>query len=172
MLLVLATLTTGLSASLAASVVVPLTLSQLTREAATIVDGVVAEVRTLAGPSGAERLVLIRVNASWKGASDDTLYVRLPGGRLGRTETLVTGAPAVAAGDRAVWFLDTHPRGGYVVLGLHQGVLRTQPGLDGETLVLTPPREAGSRGDLRRLPRRLTDLAADVRALLNVEAPQ
>lgn len=161
-----------LSASLAASVVVPLTLTQLTREAATIVDGVVADVRTLAGPSGTERLVLIRVAATWKGAPDDTLYVRLPGGRLGRIETIVAGAPTVAAGDRAVWFLAPHPRGGYVVLGLHQGVLRTQPGLDGEPLVLAPPRESGSRGDLRRVPRRLADVADDVRALLDVEGAQ
>lgn len=171
-LFVVAMLAALMSASLSASVVVPLTLTQLTREAATIVDGVVADVRTLAGPSGTERLVLIRVTATWKGAPDDTLYVRLPGGRLGRTETLVAGAPAVAEGDRAVWFLDAHPRGGYVVLGLHQGVLRTQPGTDGETLVLAPPREAGSRGDLRRVPRRLTDVAADVRALLHAEDVQ
>jgi len=151
----------------AASVVVPLSLPQLTRSATTIVDGVVTEVRVVEGPSGAERLALVRVTETWKGTPVETLYVHLPGGRLGRTETIVVGAPVVHAGDRMVWFLDTHPRGGHVVLGLHQGVLRTQAGRDGNVLVLTPPSDAGARGDLRRLPRRLSDVAADVRALLD-----
>lgn len=169
MLRVLAITAGLLSAPLAASVVVPMTVAQLTREAATIVDGVVVDVRVVAAQSGAERLVLVRVTSTWKGSPNDTLYVRLPGGRLGRTETIVAGAPAVVAGERAVWFLGAHPHGGHVVLGLHQGVWRTQAGVDGETLVLAPPRESGSRGDLRRVPRRLADVAADVRALLNVE---
>ena len=164
--------TIWLAAPIAASVVVPLTLEQLTREAMTIVDGVVAEVRAVAGPAGAERLVLVRVASTWKGAAQETLYVRLPGGRLGRTETVVAGAPVVDAGERAVWFLAAHPRGGHVVLGLHQGVFRTQARTDGAMVVFAPPREAGSRGDLRRLPRRLEDVAADVRALLTDEDAQ
>lgn len=159
-----------LDATLAASVVVPMSLAELTREATTIVDGIVAEVRATEGPAGTERLVLVRVSSTWKGQPDETLYVHLPGGRLGRTETVVSGAPLVEPGDRVVWFLDPHPRGGYVVLGLHQGALRAQPGTSGELLVMAPPAGAGSRGDRRRLPRRLDDLAADVRVLLAGEA--
>ena len=162
----------AMGTSVGASVVVPLTLAQLTREASTIVDAVVTEVRVVQGPSGAERLVLVRVASTWKGMPDDTLYVRLPGGRLGRTETLVSGAPTVTTGDRVVWFLDPHPRGGHVVLGLHQGVLRAQPGPDGQVRVLAPPRQDGTRGDARRVPRRLAEIEADVRALLAGEVAQ
>ena len=149
-----------------ASVVVPMSLADLTAAAERIVDATVVEVRHVEGPDGVERLVLLRVGTSWKGGGESSLYVRLAGGRIGRFETRVAGMPRVEPGDRLVWFLSAHPRGGYVVLGLHQGALRTMPAADGALMITAPPRTAGARGDVTRVPRRLEDVAADVRALL------
>jgi hypothetical protein len=149
-----------------ASVVVPLSLAEMTEAAAIVVDGTVAEVRTTQGPDGVERQVLVRVESVWKGQPEASVYVRLAGGQLGRLETRVPGVPIVAAGDRVVWFLTPHPHGGYVVIGLHQGALRTIAAPDGEPRVLAPSRTIAGRGDVRRAPRRVSDLASDVRALV------
>jgi hypothetical protein len=152
-----------------ASVVVPMSLAQLVEAASLIVDATVADVRHVEGPDGAERLVLVRVAATWKGSVEGTAYVRLPGGRIGRYETRIAGVPSVDAGDRLVWFLTPHQRGGYSVLGLHQGAMRTSEAPGRETLVMAPAPAATARGDLARLPRRLADLAIDVRALVGRE---
>ncbi len=151
---------------LRASVVVPMTLADLTESAALIVDGEVVDVRHVVGPEGAERLVLVRIASAWKGTAEEAVYVRLAGGRVGRYETRVPGVPAVTGGQRFVWFLAPHPRGGYSVLGLHQGALRMMAGPDGTPFVTAPARAATARGDVARLPRRLADVAADVRAIL------
>lgn len=148
-----------------ASVVVPMSLADLTDAAPLIVDATVAEVRHVAGPDGTERLVLVRVTSTWRGEAVDTVYVRLPGGRIGRVETRVPGVPSVEQGDRLVWFLTPHPRGGYAVLGLHQGALRTASSASGDLLVLAPAR-GQARSDRARVPRRLDELAAEVRRLL------
>lgn len=150
---------------LRASVVVPMSLTQLVDEAALVVDGTVEDVRVGNGPSGPERMVQVRVADRWKGAADAVVYVRLAGGRLGRTETRVLGVPEVDPGDRRVWFLVPHPRGGYSVLGLHQGALPATTGPDGVTRVLAPGIDTAARGSVTRLPRTITALADHVRAL-------
>lgn len=161
--LVVAALLTGTSRS-SASVVVPLSLAELTAAAALVVDATVAEVRVAQGPDGLERLVRLRIDDAWKGEAEASVYVRLAGGRLGRLETRVAGVPDVAEGDRLVWFLTPHPRGGFSVIGLHQGAMRTLTSATGESHVLAPSRVANRR-DVGRLPRRVSDLATDVRSL-------
>lgn len=148
-----------------ASVVVPMSLSQLVEAADLVVDATVEEVRVVEGNSGPERIVQLRVVDQWKGDADAVVHVRLAGGRLGRTETRVPGVPSVEHGDRLAWFLVAHPRGGYSVIGLHQGALRAVAGLDGVARVLAPDRTTGARGEVARVPRTLAALAADVRAL-------
>ena len=150
-----------------ASVVLPLSLAELTEAAAIVVDGTVDEVRTARGPDGVERQVLVRVASAWKGQPEAHVYVRLAGGRLGRIETRVPGVPIVGVGDRVVWFLTAHPQGGYAVIGLHQGALRTIEAPDGEPRVLAPSKARVARGDVRRAPRRVSDLASEVRALVS-----
>lgn len=151
---------------LRASVVVPMSLGQLADAADIVVDATVDDVRPVDGPEGIERLVRLRVTATWKGRAEPAVYVRLAGGRIGRTETRVAGVPAPEPGDRLAWFLVAHPRGGYSVLGLHQGALRVVTGPDGQAHVLAPARVASSRGDVSRLPRLLDDLATDVRIMV------
>lgn len=150
---------------LAASVVVPLTLGQLVEAADLIVDAAVEDMRVVAGPDGAERLVLVRGDRPWKGDAEGPVYVRLAGGRLGTTETRVPGVPTVADGERYVWFLAAHPRGGYSVIGLYQGALRVMTAPDGDLRVLVPGLTAGPRGDVARAPRPLDELESQVRAL-------
>lgn len=150
---------------LAASVVVPLTLGQLVEAADLIVDAAVEDMRVVAGPDGAERLVLVRGDRPWKGDAEGPVYVRLAGGRLGTTETRVPGVPTVADGERYVWFLAAHPRGGYSVIGLYQGALRVMTAPDGDLRVLVPGLTAGPRGDVARAPRPLVELESQVRAL-------
>ena len=154
-----------------ASVVVPMSLTQLVEQAELIVDATVIDIRAVEGPAGIERLVQLRVGALWKGSADTVVYVRLPGGQLGRTETRVIGVPALAQGDRLAWFLVAHPRGGYSVVGLYQGALRTVPGVDGQPRVLAPTATTTARGDVTRAPRPLRDLAADVRAIASGARP-
>lgn len=158
--------------ALHASVVVPMSLTQLVDAADIVVDATVEEIQSVEGSGGLERLVRLRVGATWKGQADDVIYVRLAGGRLGRIETRVLGVPTVEPGDRLAWFLVAHPRGGYSVLGLHQGALRTVIGPDGEARVLAPARLAGPRGDLARAPRLVGDLATEVRALAGGGEPR
>ena len=149
----------------AASVVVPLSLVQLTETADLVVDTTVVDVRSQPGPEGIERVVQVLVTSTWKGRTDATVYVRLAGGRLGATETRVPGVPRMQAGDRIVLFLVAHPRGGYSVLGLHQGALMPVSGADGAAHVLAPSRAPGARGDVARAPRRMADLEVEVRSL-------
>lgn len=151
--------------TLRASVVVPMSLTQLVEAADIVVDATVEDVRSVEGDGGLERLVQLRVGATWKGRAELVVYVRLAGGRIGRTETRVPGVPTLEPGDRMAFFLAAHPRGGYSVLGLHQGALRAVNGPDGEARVLAPARVASARGDVARAPRRIDDLATAVRAL-------
>ena len=153
------------SRPVAASVVVPLSLTQLTEAADLVADVTVVDIRPVQGPEGIERVVQLQVVSAWKGDMERTVFVRLAGGRLGATETRVQGVPIVHDGDRLVVFLVTHPRGGYSVIGLHQGVLAAVIGADGTARVLAPSRVAGARGDVTRVPRRIEDLEGDVRSM-------
>jgi hypothetical protein len=149
----------------AASVVVPLSLAQLTEAADLVADVTVVDIRPVQGPDGIERVVQLQVSSAWKGDTERTVFVRLAGGRLGATETRVQGVPMVHDGDRLVVFLVTHPRGGYSVIGLHQGALAAVIGVDGTARVLAPSRVGGARGAVTRTPRRIEDLEGDVRTM-------
>ena len=152
-----------------ASVVVPLSLAQLTEAADVVADVTVVDVTAVQGRDGVERVVQLQVSSAWKGEAQRTIFVRLAGGRLGATETRVHGVPVVHDGDRLVVFLVPHPRGGYSVLGLHQGVLAAVTGADGAARVLAPARVPGARGDVARAPRRIEELEGDVRSLAGTE---
>ena len=162
--LALAMLFTGRHVAIA-SVVVPLSLAQLTEAADIVADATVVQIRPVQGPEGIERVVELQVASAWKGEAQRVIFVRLAGGRLGATETRVHGVPVVHDGDRLVLFLVTHPRGGYSVVGLHQGALTAVTGADGTARVLAPARVAGGRGDVARAPRRIEQLEAEVRTM-------
>jgi hypothetical protein len=109
----------------------------------------------------------VRVRGAWKGHAAETVHVRHAGGRIGRLETRVPGTPRIEPGERLVWFLTPDPRGGFIVVGLHQGALRTT-GVEEQVRVLAPAPTATARGDVRRGWRNLDALAAEVRRLAEV----
>jgi len=134
-----------------ASVVVPMSLSDLAREATLIVDARVMAVQSVADTGRIERIVTLRVAALWKGESEDVLHLRVPGGTLGRMRTVMTGVPEFEPGDRLVLFLDAHPAAGLRILGLHQGAWRVQVSpLDGRAHVGPAGRTSDAGGPLTR----------------------
>jgi hypothetical protein len=169
---VIAALSTAVPA--AASVVVPMSLGELAREARLIVDAEVIAVHPIVESGRIERMVTLRVAARWKGESDDVVHVRLAGGTYGRTRTVVPGVPDMATGERLVLFLGREPGGAYVVLGLHQGAWRVRDsGADGRAMVGpvlptgthgpvvrgAPARRPVSVDDLKRVVRHLAETA-------------
>jgi hypothetical protein len=155
-----------------ASVVVPMTLDELARGASHILDAQVIAVHVTADTGRIERVVSLRVLERWKGEVDAVVHVRLPGGTIGRTRTLVTGVPELEEGARFVLFLDRTPSGAYRVLGLHQGAWRVVASPRDGVLSVGPapavPPTAGrvTRGDGSRRTRRLDVFRRDVQAHL------
>lgn len=133
-----------------ASVVVPMSLDELSSNAAAIVDAQVIAVHVTADAGRIERVVSLRVIEHWKGTADDVIHVRLPGGTLGRTRTLVTGVPVLEEDDRFVLFLDRGPAGAYRVLGLYQGAWRVAASPRDGTLSVGPAPAGGARAGLVR----------------------
>lgn len=154
-----------------ASVVVPLSLAEMSEAATVIVDARVIAVHTSDETGRIERVVTLRVLSRWKGASADIVHVRLPGGTLGRTRTIVSGVPTLDEGDRFVLFLDEAARGGFRILGLYQGAWRVTGGGPDNPLAVGPaPVNASrvgplTRGDGARRPRSLHQFRADVQTL-------
>ena len=90
------------AADVPASVVVPMTLAELSRDARVIVEAEVVAVHVTADTGRVERVVSLRVLARWKGDSDHVVHLRLPGGTHGRTHTVVTGVPSMRVAERFV----------------------------------------------------------------------
>lgn len=154
-----------------ASVVVPMTLAELSRDARVIVEAEVLAVHVTADTGRVERVVSLRVRARWKGDSDNVVHLRLPGGTHGRTHTMVTGVPSMRVGERFVLFLADSPGGAYRVLGLHQGAWRVQASpLNGAWLVGPAPSAHAApgvvaRGDGSRRVQSLDTFRDTVRAM-------
>jgi hypothetical protein len=149
-----------------------MSLDELARGATDIVDAEVIAVHVTADTGRIERVVSLRVVERWKGTADAIVHVRLPGGTLGRTRTLVTGVPVLDEGARFVLFLDRGQSGAHRVLGLHQGAWRVSASPRDGALSVGPapagPAPAGrvTRGDGSRRSRRLDVFRQDVQALL------
>ena len=154
-----------------ASVVVPMTLAELSREARVIVEAEVLAVHVTADTGRVERVVSLRVLARWKGDSDNVVHLRLPGGTHGRTHTLVTGVPSMRVDERFVLFLADSPGGAYRVLGLHQGAWRVHASpangawLVGPAPSARPAPGVVTRGDGARRVQSLDTFRDTVRAL-------
>lgn len=161
----------GTGAVTHASVVVPLSLSQLIAAAEVIADGQVVAIHTTADRGRVERVISVRVLETWKGERVEMVHVRLPGGTLGRTRVLVPGVPGVETGDRLVWFLTPAADGTFASVGLHQGAMRVWSSpIDGRQLVGAAPARDDSgvvrRGDGTRRPKALATLRGEVSAIV------
>ena len=136
---------------IAATVLVPVDLAELSREAGAIVRGRVVATEPQWAPDrrAIETLVTIEAEASLKGPFDTRVRFIVPGGSLGRYRSLVAGAPEFVAGQRVIVFLGwTGPSYPYL-LGLGQSVFRIVPSPNGAGWLVTPPAITDAAGPLR-----------------------
>jgi hypothetical protein len=123
-----------------------------------------------------DTVVTAEVVTSLKGGNEDTVTFKVPGGKLGRYQSVMVGAPIFARGDEAVLFLKTHGEELPDVYGLNQGVFRVRvDSVTGQRIVVPPPLMAapGSsepqrvrRGALDRKPLELAAFGARVREVM------
>ena len=161
------------SATVGATVLVPVDLTELSRDARAIVRGrvVALDPRWSDDRRSIETLVTLEVEGYLKGTFGQTMQFRTSGGTLGRFRSVTVGAPEFAIDERIVVFLGVNGPTVPHVLGLNQGVFRVARASSG--WVVTPPTTvppvSGSvrivRGDPSRRPVPLADFEQRVRAL-------
>lgn len=125
--------------SVEATVYLPAELGELARVSQTIVRGVVVDVTADRSDSRGRisSVVTLQTEAYVKGDLGRQVQIRVPGGRVGRYENLVLGAPRFSVGQRVIVFLDARPPQLPHLVGLEQGVFRILDGPDGP--YVTPP---------------------------------
>ena len=165
----------GSTAPVEATVLVPVTLRELAREAGAVVRGrvVSADARFTPDRRAIETLVTLDAEETLKGALGSTVQFLVPGGTLGRYRSIFVGAPAFAPGQRVIVFLGWNGPSYPYLLGLSQGVFRLQIDDVNRWLVtpspMPPPLSAPVpvvRGDPARRPWLLSEFEQQVRALL------
>lgn len=161
-------------ANVHAMVTVPAQFSEMVAASQIVVHGQVTDVRPYetAGRRTIETLVTVQVVDAYKGEPGRTVYMRVPGGQVGRYRRVLVGAPEFARGDEVVLFLKGRAPAVPMPFGLTQGVYRVVRGGNGAAIV-TPLVNAGSgrlvRGDPARRPLDLASFATRVRALVGVQ---
>jgi hypothetical protein len=164
-----------------AMVLVPAEFGQLAREAAAIVRGRVVETRAVwvDGRRRVETLVVLEIAETYKGNWGPRVTFQLPGGRMGRYRSVMVGAPQLAVGDEAIFFLGARPPALPFILGMSQGIYRVQVDPAGQRRVTTPVLMAGAelagkvqRGDPARRALTLQEFAARVQEALAAAPPR
>ena len=144
-----------------ANTVIPTEFREVVRDASLIVRGRVTDVRSVSVPgTGIESVATLAVESVVKGQASGFVYVRVPGGEVGRSRVVMVGAPTFRTGQRAVFFLrPTGTDSSYRPVGLTLGVYRVQPEPRTGRPVVAPPLVSGVtesrsgpavRGDTRR----------------------
>lgn len=131
-----------LSRPSSASVVVPASLEELSKSAIAIVHGEVSRVESRWAESGRRRIetfVAIEVRQYLKGDLGRTVVIRVPGGRMGRYQSVMAGAPSFREGDEVVVFLGARGPSYPFVLGLGQGVYRVARSAAAGVALVSPP---------------------------------
>lgn len=170
-----------LSRPSSASVVVPASLEELSRSAIAIVHGEVSRVESRWAESGRRRietLVAIEVRQYLKGNLGGTVVIRVPGGRMGRYQSVMAGAPTFREGDEVILFLGANGPSYPFILGLGQGVYRVARNVASSAALVSPPaltvqaQGAGRvvRGDSSLRPWPLQRFTEEVRRLANEQA--
>ena len=160
-----------------AHVAIPTEFRDVVSDASLIVRGRVTDVRSVSEPGrGIESIATVAVESVLKGTANSFVYVRVPGGEVGRRRVVMTGAPQFKAGQRAVFFLRPSAMdSSHRPVGLSLGVYRLQAeAATGRTLV-APPVVAGvtsasrgpvQRGDVRRQMMAVPEFEALVRLVM------
>jgi len=152
-------------------VVVPAEFTEMVAASQIVVRGTVTDVRAYetSGRRTIETLVTVRVAEAYKGGPGATVYVRVPGGQVGRYRRIMVGAPVFAMGDEVVLFLTGRAPAVPTPYGLTQGVYRVVRGADGRASVAPFPSTGPGRvvrGDPARRQIDLEAFAFQVRALI------
>lgn len=160
-----------------ANLVLPTEFREVVRDATLIVRGRVTDVRSVSVPgAGIESIATLAVESVLKGQASGFVYVRVPGGEVGRSRVVMVGAPTFRNGQRAVLFLrPTTTDSTYRPIGLTLGVYRVQPDPATGRPVVAPPLVSGVtearsgpavRGDPRRRLMPVQDFESLVRAVM------
>jgi hypothetical protein len=147
-------------AAVRATVLIPIEFRELVTVASTIVRGRVVDARAqwVDGRRAIDTVLTVEADEYFKGGPAATIFVRVPGGEMGRYRTIFVGAPEFRRGDEVVLFLRGDLARGAVIVGLSQGAFRIAPDRAGRRVVTTPvlmgkpidQREAVVRGDVAR----------------------
>ena len=168
-----------------ATIVVPADVAELAVEAGAIAHGRIVRVEARQGEGRrVERLVTLQVHEYFKGGWGNVVQFSMPGGTLGRYQTITIGAPDFVEGDEVVLFLGARPEDDRdrparpYVLGMHQGVFRviadqatgrrmvTPPVVQGAGLGLDTTPAPTKRGDVNRVPMELREFQGRIAAVL------
>jgi hypothetical protein len=161
--------------SLRATEVVPAAFSEVVAEAGVIVRGHVTDVRSVVVPgAGVDSIATVAVDDQMKGQPASFVYVRLPGGEIGRYRWVMVGAPRLEVGQQAVFFLKQYADGWWRPVGLTQGIYRVQVESRSGRPVINAPvalnytADAGTvvRGDARRTAMSVPEFESLVRAVM------
>jgi len=160
-----------------AHVTLPTDFREVVNDASLIVRGRVTDVRSVPSQqSRIDSIATIAVESVLKGSANGFVYVRVPGGEIGRSRVVMTGSPAFRTGQHAVFFLRPGTLdSAYRPIGLTMGVyqVRAEPGTG--RAVVEPPLVSGVtaspvgpavRGDTRRSLMAVGDFEALVRLVV------
>lgn len=165
----------GLSASLHASVVVPMSFEQLVDEAAAVVYARVADVRGqwTADRQSIDSIIRLEPLRYLKGDLGSSIALRLPGGEAGGMITVIPGAPTLRDGELVVVFLKARGPAMLTPLGWGQGIFRVaRDPRSGQMLVSPPPLKESAAGRVIRgaAERRALSVAAFAAAVQTMGA--
>jgi hypothetical protein len=163
-----------------ATVLVPGSLADLVRDAQVIVCGRVTEVSAqwADGRRRIESVVVIEASGYLKGDYGGRLAFKVPGGAIGRYQSVMMGAPVFRPGDDVILFLGAEGPELPHLIGFSQGVLRLARDQHTGRLLVQPPPAAAARartlpvrrGDLSRRPIPYEEFAARIQALMTPRA--
>ena len=159
-----------------AHVSVPVDFRKIVVDSSLIIRGRVTDVRAIRVASGGvESIATFQVASVLKGAADPFVAVRVPGGQIGNSRFVMTGAPRFAVNQQAVVFLKRDGENNWRLVGMSNGVYRVQADArTGRAIVATPVvggRTAAVngqvvRGDVRRRPMAVQDFDSFVRLVV------
>ena len=158
---------------MSATIVAPLDLAQLVKDAHTVVYGRVVDVSAVrVAGRFTDSLVTLAPVSVIKGGVGGGVVFRVPGGESGRFRTVVVGAPVLHEGDEVVVFLAGDPPQIPHLVGFSQGLLPVTRDDSGRAILLVPPvavspgeRVTSGSGAARVIT--LSAFAEDVRAILD-----
>jgi len=126
-------------------IAVPADFREVVADASLIVRGRVTDVRSIAVPGGGiDSVATVAIDTVLKGQASGFVYVRVPGGQIGRTRVVMIGAPTFRVGQRSVLFLRRiGTETAFRPVGLTMGVYGVQSEPATRRLVVQPPIVAG-----------------------------